>query len=56
MINFTKTPGNIQGTQPLLFEQTDENKQRMSYDGDTVAGLKADGVIYASDENYPWPW
>ena len=56
LINFSKTPGNIQGPPPLVGEHTDEIMQWLGYDADTVAGLKAEGVIYASDENYPWAW
>jgi crotonobetainyl-CoA:carnitine CoA-transferase CaiB-like acyl-CoA transferase len=56
LINFSETPGNISGPPPRVGEHTREILEELGYGGAEMDRLKASGVVYWPDPDYPWPW
>jgi crotonobetainyl-CoA:carnitine CoA-transferase CaiB-like acyl-CoA transferase len=56
LINFSETPGRIGGPPPRVGEHTREILEELGYQGTQMDALKASGVVYWPDADYPWSW
>jgi crotonobetainyl-CoA:carnitine CoA-transferase CaiB-like acyl-CoA transferase len=56
LINFSDTPGHIGGPPPRVGEHTREILEELGYRGEEMDALKASGVVYWPDADYPWAW
>jgi crotonobetainyl-CoA:carnitine CoA-transferase CaiB-like acyl-CoA transferase len=56
LVTFSDTPGRILGPPPRVGEHTREILTWLGYDDARQEELKAAGVVYWPDADYPWSW
>jgi len=54
LIDFSETPGRAAGPPPLVGEHTRDLLGWLGFAEAEMDALRADGVVYWPDENYPW--
>lgn len=55
LIEFSETPGAIQGPPPRVGEHTRELMERLGYDRATIDDYLERRIVAAPDDSYPWP-
>jgi crotonobetainyl-CoA:carnitine CoA-transferase CaiB-like acyl-CoA transferase len=55
-IDFSDTPGHINGPPPRVGEDTRAILDELGYSGAEMDDLRAGGVVTWPDESYPWGW
>ncbi len=53
-IDFSETPGRINGPPPLVGQHTREILEWLGHDTDDMDALAEAGVVYWPDDNYRW--
>jgi crotonobetainyl-CoA:carnitine CoA-transferase CaiB-like acyl-CoA transferase len=56
LVHFSETPGHIYGPPPLVGQHTREILEELGIRGAEQDELKAQGVVYWPDDQYPWGW